>query len=694
MDPSRRQVLAGLGASGVAAGGLLHMTYSATDPDDDGTVEADTDNQSTQTKTLNNVKDASQFSGADGGTQIQNAIDEANGEAGSNIVVVDGAGPDDVSGSTGSVSDALRAQNAWKLTSHLSIPSFTTLIVHNAYIFLADGADDNFVRNDDFTNGNEHIAIVGDGNTVWDGNDDNQTQFDNSTADARKNLGFRFFTVDDLTLHQFRVRETNAWAVKAEDVTDCRITELTIKQSSGGRNRDGPHVVGPAEEVTISDIEGRAEDDTVAVGANEPSGFGYNDGGGGDVSDVTIANVASEQHDAHTVRVFEGDDRSGTLHTIRNITISNITHENLNASGGAVILGDGNDVDDSTKFTDVTVSNVTAQSAPALVVASACRNVDVSGLTARNANDVVKFTHGKNTNLSNFKSNCGGVTISGIHGTEVTHLWRQSGEGGIEDSTFENFTLKSDGDTALTAFVRVAGSNGNVVGTLFSNFTGFSNDGNGNPSGSLLETTGGGARLNKTQVTDANVRQVDTLFDLEDSDEVSISNIEVNTFNTAYTNTTPLEFGTNVPTSASDTTTPVGVEAFLSSDQTVTSSGSLDPIPFDRTGFEDAQIASLDTTNNVIDIHSDGTYHIEFQLTYSDLPDGGLYKGVVKRNGNAITEFFAAAQSSFTDGKIFSKTKSLVDGDTIKFVTNNSSSSDADVSGLDRRTYVSVTKIR
>lgn len=648
-----------------------------------------------QTATLNNIKDASQFPGADGGTQIQNAIDEANNEAGPNIVVVDGAGPDDVSGSTGSVSDSTRAQNAWKLSAHLSVPSFTTLIVRNAYIFLADSADDNLVRNDDFTNGNEHIAIVGDGNAVFDGNFANQTNFDKSTADARKGIGLRFFIVDNLTLRGFKVRRTEAWGIKAEDVTDFDAENLRFQQGTDTNytNRDGVHVVGPADSVTIDDIQGQTFDDSVTVGANEPSGFAYNDGSGGDVTNVSVSNVNTEVEKAQCVRIFEGDDKSGTLHSIRNVTVENITYRGN--GGGAVVLGDGNDVDDTTKFTDITVNNITAQDGFAVEVASAIRDFDFSGLTARNATRVLWFTHGKDTSLASFKSKCNGGSVRGIHGTEVSYLLQLIGDGGIEDSTFEDFTLKSEGDTSLSAFVSHNGTNEEINGCVFAGFAGFANGGSGSNTGTLVEDTSSAGDFQDNRVTDVRVRQVETIFDLDSgSANIEVSDINVGTFSTAYTTTDPIIFGDNVELDSSTTANkPVGAHATMSSNQTVPGDDTETVVAFDSTQYEHTEVATLDETNNEINIQKGGVWHIEYQLTMgTDINDGEIYEPNINLNGSTITEFFVEAGSAFTNGRVFTITRELSAGDTITGTIEQNTGNDRTVSSPDRRTFLIVSK--
>jgi len=77
---------------------------------------------------------AIEFDGEYGGDKIQKAIETALKEKGDNkkIIVVSSEGPD---------------RGKWVLRNLIKIPSNTTLLLEDCYIFLKDNAKDNLITN-------------------------------------------------------------------------------------------------------------------------------------------------------------------------------------------------------------------------------------------------------------------------------------------------------------------------------------------------------------------------------------------------------------------------------------------------------------------------------------------------------------------------------------------------------------------
>lgn len=117
------------------------MTYDPVDTDTDGVVEADVDNPSVSTEELDNVFYAAQFDGADGGEQIQNALDKADNESGTNGVIVGPLGPDSPSSAPES--------NVWTVSSTIDITGYddTQLLgMGKPLLYLKDGAETDIIR--------------------------------------------------------------------------------------------------------------------------------------------------------------------------------------------------------------------------------------------------------------------------------------------------------------------------------------------------------------------------------------------------------------------------------------------------------------------------------------------------------------------------------------------------------------------
>lgn len=94
-----------------------------------------------QTKKFDNVFHASQHSGSDGGTKIQNALNAANTNAGTNAVVIGPNGPDSPTSAPES--------NVWEVSSNINIEGYdhTHIIGRGSpLLFLSDSSDIDILR--------------------------------------------------------------------------------------------------------------------------------------------------------------------------------------------------------------------------------------------------------------------------------------------------------------------------------------------------------------------------------------------------------------------------------------------------------------------------------------------------------------------------------------------------------------------
>lgn len=472
---------------------------------------------------------ASAYSGATGGAKIQAAIDDENTRAGPNIVIVDGEGPDDVSGSTGAIGDAALSQHAWKLTQHLSVPSNTYLIFRGCYVFLGDATDDNLIRNSDFTNGNTRINIIGDGDAILDGNGQNQTTYDRATSDSLVNIGLRFFKTDDLTVRGLTIRETNAWALKSEGGDSVHVHEIRFDQSGNTPNQDGVDIVGPATNISVSDINGRTGDDMVASRCHGQSPL--NEGAGGDVQNITIENVAAtvlETGDG--VRVHRGD--------LAGMEMSGVTISNVSADGVGLVAGVniGFEPGNRKELRDINVSNVHATGARGVYITGACREVNLRNISCHNAGNAIHVSEG-----------FGPATISGVasFGCSSTVYFSDNGT----NLTMSDIVASSDG--ATDSAIKV-GSGVTLRDSSITNLSLLLRDANLNPNGSGIRVLGSAADIT---ISDVTARKVATLFDIEGTATGTVNNVDVNGagVTTVYGGIDQLRFGGDVPPIASGT---------------------------------------------------------------------------------------------------------------------------------------------
>jgi hypothetical protein len=278
------------------------------------------------------VRYASDFSGADGGEQIQAAIDDLPAEGGT--VVVGAEGPDDGSNVT-----MVSRGDIWTVgNAPLSIPSNVTLDLRGAFIALADGEDTNLWRNataiDGTNDRNENIRIIGPGRLH--GNPNGQSDASSSGAAAIPNRALTLYhKVDGLYHRDLRVGPANGWAWFAEnlnqgsDRTWVKRENIELLQGGEEINQDGGPIVGPARRVLYDTIYGTTGDDGVFISsAPDATGGIHQDSDSGGVKDVYIRNFE--------VDGASGADAASSFATTKlgiENPMTNIYYENVNGRG-------------------------------------------------------------------------------------------------------------------------------------------------------------------------------------------------------------------------------------------------------------------------------------------------------------------------------------------------------------------------
>jgi len=357
---------------------------------------------------LSNAHYASAYDGADGGDQIQSAIGAADADAGPNIVVVDGAGPDDVSASSGSVSDPSKAGHAWSISSTPELPDNTTLILIDCYLFVEDGADTNILRNAGATSGtrNKNITIEAFGDVILDGNSDNQTTLDRETGDAQYNIGLWFYPVDNLTIRgRPVVRNTPGWGVTVEDGSNWEI-DVEPDQNANKPNMDGVHLLGPCSNADVT-VRGHSGDDLFAVNSTDPDNFAQ--GSGGPVSDV-IADAKGSSEGAQSLIRIWADPDAGVVEDI------NVERAETDQTGGAAIkLGFGEVSASADQLRDITIEGVEVRGGGrTATIVNDCSNISISG-EHHVANDAIEVFSG--------------VTVNGFDLTDFIHAGNDASSG-------------------------------------------------------------------------------------------------------------------------------------------------------------------------------------------------------------------------------------------------------------------------
>jgi hypothetical protein len=256
-------------------------------------------------------------------------------------------------------------------------------------VFLADGSDDNLIRNAALNDGDRdsHIIIKGVGEAILDGNVANQTEYNRfNNPDSLLNQGIRTHYLDHFRLSGLTIRNTNAWGVKHEDGDDILVTNIIFDQGGSTANQDGLDLIGPCRRAVINNITGRTEDDMVAIGPDDPSEM-Y-EGKGGVMAYCSITNVHRRDDDAgsHTVRISGPAETSYPTHSI----FCGNTSKHNEGDSLVVRIGSGNNTDPNL-LRYVTVDGVTA-GCNGVLIDEACRSVHIENVIANGKHKILEVS--------------------------------------------------------------------------------------------------------------------------------------------------------------------------------------------------------------------------------------------------------------------------------------------------------------
>ena len=309
---------------------------------------------------------AADHEGACGGEMIRAAIEDSPTNRAA-VVVVGSDGPD--------------ANGRWDLERAIELPSYTTLLLRGAHLRLVDGADDNLIRNQNPSDADREIHVIGDGSAVLDGNAEKQKR---DWDELYWSYGVHLFSVESCSVRGVTIGPTNCWALTVEDAYDIRISDIEFAQDGMTPNQDGFHLLGPAARVVVNGITGSCGDDVVAVDTAESSTFGR--GEDGPITGVAITNVA-----------VENEHSTGLFRTIadRHSPLDGVYAGNLSMTGDTSV-GDallkigwsGSGIDDLPRPADhrnITVENVFVDhwDAPYCEIEAPVENLTLRGCRGR-----------------------------------------------------------------------------------------------------------------------------------------------------------------------------------------------------------------------------------------------------------------------------------------------------------------------
>ena len=213
--------------------------------------------------------------------------------------------------------NAASADGAWRLTRAICVPDDFTLVFDGCRVELADGAQDNLVRNAGAAEGasrpNRGLRILGRNGAVLSGGRRNH-YLPRRSGDPNgwRSVGILLCDVSDYEVGGFAMEETQCWAISQERCCRGRVHDIAFGSTDVMFNQDGVDLRKGCHDIVVENISGSTGDDAVALTAyrNPPGSaprygmqIGGNDdrGEADDVYNVTIRNVRAKSAGGHGV---------------------------------------------------------------------------------------------------------------------------------------------------------------------------------------------------------------------------------------------------------------------------------------------------------------------------------------------------------------------------------------------------------
>lgn len=178
-------------------------------------------------------------------------------------------------------------------------------LMEGAVMRLADGANCAIIENDRFDANsvlrrtlphNHDISIEG---GVWDGNNVNQVRWPAEKRELLKafddayyfGIFMRFSGVQHFSMSGVTIKDPESFAVQLTDTEYFTFRDITFDFNCLRANMDGIHINGPAQFGFISNIQGRTNDDLVALNCDDgyPAEITR-----GPISDIRIDGIFSD----------------------------------------------------------------------------------------------------------------------------------------------------------------------------------------------------------------------------------------------------------------------------------------------------------------------------------------------------------------------------------------------------------------
>lgn len=199
------------------------------------------------------------------------------------------------------------------------------IYIDSATIFLANGTEENIIKNTNFEAGNSNISLIGLGNAILDGNASAQdrTIYGRDSSESYKYQGLYFLNVDNFTARNLSLFNSAAFGwmfhgCNSVDMANQEVYQIDLAIGAVTSNQDGIAFRHGTSNVILNNYYGKSSDDCISLGGFYGDVFTYRLDEKGDCDSI-ILNDVQISSGTNLVRIIAGD-----TNTVSNVYMSDM----------------------------------------------------------------------------------------------------------------------------------------------------------------------------------------------------------------------------------------------------------------------------------------------------------------------------------------------------------------------------------
>ena len=304
--------------------------------------------------------------------------------------------------------DIIIKEGVYLTSASLKSPSYRYIYGQDASWKKANSSFDNFLRNDDFDNGNTDIRLVGLGNFILDGNSVNNSDayalYGKNGAESHKYASLMFSGVKNFSVMNIKLVDHPHWGIYFHKCRGGIISDIYLNYYTLIVNQDGLDFAWGNSFIEISNVRGYTADDFTILAAGSVC----------DACPLTVNyNIGDIHHISYSkIRIYNSANGGllpligGNGNRIYSITMDDaITYR----AGSVIFMNyDGYWSEDPAKedITDIRLSNITVYNNTnnyLFVIGQSCSNISITNLVNHSGKSL--FWSATGIEIENFSIN-------------------------------------------------------------------------------------------------------------------------------------------------------------------------------------------------------------------------------------------------------------------------------------------------